>query len=158
MNQTLQPPVDFPQLSLIPRSPCQHGGLVVWQEVEDESVSSGAGWALSPGGIPSRSPPDRFDESPLPLYSGRKSRSFNQTHHCSIFPRSLRRTEGHFTNKRRDISTSTPAQLTLTGCRWDLSFCSVDKVNWIQSRKYSDLLFWNTNTPQWGNTTNAWNN
>ncbi len=100
-----------------------HGGPVVWQDVEDESVSSGAGWAPSPAGIPTRSPPDRFDESPLPLHSRRKSWGFNQTHHCSIFQRSWRRTVGHFTNERCDISTSTSAQLNLTGCRCDSSFC-----------------------------------
>lgn len=43
-----------------------HSGLVVWQDVEDESVSSGPGWAPSPAGIPTLSPPDRFDEFPLP--------------------------------------------------------------------------------------------
>lgn len=123
-----------------------HGGPVVWQDVEDESVSSGAGWAPSPGGIPTRSPPDRFDESPIPLYSRRKSWGFNQTHHCSIFQRSWRRTVGHFTNERCDISTSTSAQLNLTGCRCDSSFCSVDKVNRIQWwRKYYIHLLLQTN-------------
>lgn len=33
-----------------------HGWLVVWQDVEDESVSSGAGSAPSPEGIPSTPP------------------------------------------------------------------------------------------------------
>lgn len=101
------------QLSLIPRPHKNCRGPVVWQDMEDESVSSGAGWASSPRGIPTRSPPDRFDESPLPLYPGRKSGGFNQTHHCSVFQRRWRCTLGHFTNERRDPAQADRLQMWL---------------------------------------------
>lgn len=95
------------------------------------------------GGIPTRSPPDRFDESLLPLYSWQKTGGFNQMHHCSMFQRYQR----HFTNERRDISTSTSAWLYPTGCRCDSSFCLVDKVNRIQWwRKFSNISLLDANT------------
>lgn len=49
-------PVLCTQLSLFPRLHGAHGGPLVWQHMEDESVSSGAGWASSPQGIPTHSP------------------------------------------------------------------------------------------------------
>ncbi|CAB1457652.1 unnamed protein product [Pleuronectes platessa] len=39
------------------------------------------------GGFPPRAPPDRFDESPLPLVWGHRSRGLKETQHCSVFQR-----------------------------------------------------------------------
>lgn len=74
---------------------------------------------------------------PTPLLTNLMNFPFPSTANVNLYPNApllqhLRRTQGHFTNERCDISTSTSAPFKLTGCRCDLSFCLVDKVNWIK--------------------------
>lgn len=87
-------------------------------------------------GIPTRSPPDRFDESPLPLYPGRKSGGFNQMYHCSVFQRRWRCTLGHFTNERHDPAQADRLQmwlvLLLCGQSQQNPVCFVFFYFWVQ--------------------------
>lgn len=134
--------LDSQWLSLIHRSPYRTVE-VQWSDRK---------WKMNLSHQEQRELPLRGGFQPAPLLTGLMNlhfpstpdkNGFNQMHHCSIFQRYRR----HFTNERRDISTSTSARLYPTGCRCDSSFCLVDNVNRIQWwRKYSNISLLDANT------------
>ena len=123
-----------------PPSHNHRAGPAVWQDVEKMNLSHQDRGELSlRGGFLSRSPPDRFDESPFPSFRGRKSWGFIQTHRCSIFR------EGGApwdVALMRDVTFQPQPRrrLGLTGCRCGSSFRCVDKVNRIQRSQLSHTL------------------
>lgn len=111
------------QLSLISLpSPKPHGGLLVWQQVEDESVPSGRGAGSLPAWDSHPLPSDKFDESPLPPQNPDANPvGLKQTHRCFVF-------QGHGTpTVMKDVTQLLTdwleMQFVLAGCLF--------KVIWI---------------------------
>lgn len=84
-----------------PAFPRSHPGPLLWQLMEDESVSSGRGSASLSTGDSSALPSDKCDESLLFLTNQEsRSRGLNQRLHCLVFQRHGTPTEEHLTNER----------------------------------------------------------
>lgn len=99
-----------------------HGGPLVWQQVEDESVPSGRGAGSPPAWDSHPLPSDKFDESPLPPHNPDANPvGLKQTHRCFVF-------QGHGTpTVMKDVTQLLTdwleMQFVLAGCLF--------KVIWI---------------------------